>query len=47
MKRIVEEYGSVIVGVIGAILVLGIIATSFMNNGLLARFIYTFFNKAF
>lgn len=47
MKKIVEEYGSVIVGVVGAILVIGIIAASFMNDGLLAHFIYTFFNDAF
>lgn len=47
MKKILEEYGSVIVGVVGAIIIIGIIAASFMNDGLIAHYLNTMFNNAY
>lgn len=47
MKKIMEEYGSLIVGVIGAVIIIGIIVVAFMNDGFIAHFINSAFNTAF
>lgn len=47
MKKIIEEYGSLIIGVVGAVVILGVIIMSFMNDGLLANYINEMFNSAF
>ncbi|MGN0414441.1 MAG: hypothetical protein ACI4FX_02990 [Agathobacter sp.] len=47
MREIISEYGFAIVGAIGTIFIIGLIAASFMNGGVIANTLLGFLNSAF
>lgn len=47
MREIISEYGSAILGAIGAIFIIGLIVASFMNGGAIANTLLGYLNSAF